>query len=87
MVREAAEDLFEGARDSFRSQQTEHRLQEDRNSAFWEEERRNKLTEDEKEMLDIQEAEARAQAEKYGLLATTESDDEDSVSTVLASIP
>lgn len=82
VVRDAAEDLFEAAKESFKSQSIDDRQQQDPGPTAWEEEQRKELTEDQREMLDIHEAEAKAQAEKYGLLERLESPDEgSSVST------
>ena len=78
VVRDAAEDLFQAAKESFRSQNTHDRQAQEREFSAWEEEERNKLTEDQREMLEFHEAEAKAQAEKYGLLEPLESDDEGS---------
>lgn len=84
VVREAAEDLFDAAKESFKSQNTDNRQPQEREFSAWEEEDRNELTEDQRDMLDVHEAEAKAQAEKYGLLEPPGSPDEGSSVSALS---
>lgn len=83
VVREAAEDLFDRSKDTFKHQAVESARQHDRYMPFWEEEERNEPTDEQREILEIQNEEARAQAENYGLLETIEPEIEPAnVSTV-----
>ncbi len=76
VVREAAEDLFEAAKESFKSQNTDDRQPQDWESTAWQQDERYELTQDQREMLEVHEAEARAQAQRYGLLEAPNSNDD-----------
>jgi hypothetical protein len=83
VVRDAAEELFEDAKNNYRPDSS----LSDKGQPFWEDEDHNQLTKEQKEILDIEQEEAKAQAERYGLLDTTESDSKpDSVSSTTGSV-
>ena len=84
VVREAAEDLFDAAKESFKSQNIDDRQPRELEFSPWEEEERNELTEDQRHMLEVHEADAKAQAEKYGLLEPHGSLDEGSSVSALS---
>ena len=76
VIRDAAEDLFESAKEAFNNQNFDERHQDRRQLHFWDEEERQDLTQEKKQILEMHEAEARDEAERYGLFEKPEADDE-----------
>lgn len=83
VVRDAAEEIFESSKENFKMNSTDYDHKTVKDVPFWVEEQLNALTTEQREMLRVQQEEAKAQAEKYGLIEQTNLDTQArSVSTI-----
>ena len=78
VIRDAAEDLFKSAKEAFNNQSVDERHQDSRQLHFWDEEERQDLTQEKKQILEMHEAEARDEAERFGLFEKPEPEEETS---------
>ena len=83
VTREIAEDLFESSKDTFKHQSVETAWLDSGTLPFWEQEEFHEFSDEHRRILEIQNEQVRAQAERYGLLEIVESEPEPvNVSTV-----
>ena len=84
IVRDLAEELLAGAEQTRQTNGNSSSGRAERDIPFWEQEERENLSDGMKKLLELQEAEARAEAEKLGMLDVDKTDEDgEHVSAVL----